>query len=53
VFAPQAALTLAATSTVVLQCSHETAVTTTPFGPGFGPSHLVAVRADSLDVALG
>ena len=37
----------------MLQCSHETIVTATRFGPDFGPSQLVAVRADSLDVGLG
>jgi hypothetical protein len=42
-----------AAATVVLQCSHETMVTATQFGPDFGPSQLVAVRADSLDVGLG
>jgi hypothetical protein len=53
VFSPEAALTLPAGATVVLQCNHEGPVTATQFGPFFGPSHLVAVRADSLDVGLG
>jgi hypothetical protein len=53
VFSPEAAVTLPDAATVVLQCSHETMVTPTQFGPDFGPSHLVAVRADSLDAGLG
>jgi hypothetical protein len=53
VFSPEAAVTLAAPGTVVLQCSHETVVTATQFGPFFAPSELVAVRADNLDVGVG
>jgi hypothetical protein len=53
VFSPEAAVTLAAPGTVVLQCNHETVVTATQFGPFFAPSELVAVRADDLDVGIG
>lgn len=53
VFTPEAGITLAAPAAVVLQCSHETIVAPTQFGPFFGPSDLVAVRADSLDVGSG
>lgn len=53
VFSPQTTLNLAAAATVVLRCSHESVVNISQFGPEFGPSYLVAIRADSLDVALG
>jgi hypothetical protein len=53
VFSPQVALNLAAPGTVVLRCSHESHVDQGQFGPEFGPSYLMAIRADSLDVALG
>jgi hypothetical protein len=53
VFSPQVAVTAAAPTTVVLRCSHETEVHFSQFGPEFGPSYLMAIRADSLDVANG
>jgi hypothetical protein len=53
VFAPEADVNSATPSTVVLQCSHESLIADTQFGPAFGPSRIVAVRAGSLDVALG
>jgi hypothetical protein len=53
VFSPETAVDLAAPATIVLQCSHEALIAAGQFGPEFGPSHLVAVRADSLDVAPG
>jgi hypothetical protein len=53
VFSPQVAVNAAAPATVVLRCSHESVVNFSQFGPEFGPSYLVAIRADSLDVANG
>jgi hypothetical protein len=53
IFTPEAAVTLPGAATVVLQCSHDSLVANAQFGPDFGPSYLVAIRADGLDVAPG
>ena len=53
VFAPEAAVSSAAPSTVVLRCNHEQAAPASGFGPDFAASRIVAIRADSLDVAAG
>jgi len=53
VFTPQAALTLAAPTPVVLQCSHNEVAPPSGFGPFFLGSQLMAIRADSLDVSDG
>jgi hypothetical protein len=53
VFAPEAAFSSAAPSTVVLRCNHEQSAPAATYGPDFGTSRLVAIRADSLDVAAG
>lgn len=53
VFAPEAAVSSAAPSTVVLRCNHEQAAPASSFGPDFAASRIVAIRADSLDVAAG
>jgi hypothetical protein len=52
-FTPQAAVDAATDSTVVLRCNHEQPAPATQFGPDFAASRVVAVRADSLDVAAG
>lgn len=52
-FAPAATVVSAAATTVVLRCGHEQAIAPATFGPYFGPSRIVATRADTLDVAGG
>jgi hypothetical protein len=52
-FTPRATVDSGAVSTVVLRCNHEQAAPASQFGPDFQASEIVAVRANSLDVAAG
>ena len=53
VFAPEAAVESPSPTTVALRCNHEQAAPASAHGPDFGASRIVAIRADSLDVAAG